>query len=332
MDNVKLFWGLSTTCYLSKEKALSFIMPPPLPCGPLSALIRPNSQISTSYPFRAFTTSAALSFVGPESPKFIDVPLPPQRYASGNRDIKGKLPSPRDVFHRRGPTKDGRTLKQHLRLATLPPSKERLSSEPANERIAWKRRMADSRRQNLQDGIRALYERKNNQQRSVAARSHKKQQDRDARLNAPQREDERLTNPTVKEAVRDLQLGPVADPQRESRIAEMKQRVEAKEAAREEARQNALHTLYMHARSFIVTEEQLNAEVDRIFVEKPFPKAEDANVWEAFGVPLTIDAMVRGLEGRQKTVYESSKARNPAHKAEERMARISEEFTGGKLD
>lgn len=307
-------------------------MPPPLPHCSLSSLVRPKPQNPNSVCLRAFTTSTTLSFIGPESPKFIDIPLPPQRYASGNRDIKGKLPSPRDVFHRRGPTKDGRTLKQHLKLATLPPSQERLNSAPANERIAWKLRMADSRRQNLHDGIRALHERKHNQQHAVAARSYRKQQDRDARLNAPQREDERLTNPTITEAVRDLQLGPAADPQRESRIAEMKQRVEAKEAAREEARQNALHTLYMHARSFIVTEEQLNEEIDKIFVESPFPRAEDANVWEAFGVPLSIDVMVRGLEGRQKTAYESSKAKNPAYKAEDRMMRISEEFTGGKLD
>ncbi|KAG9241914.1 hypothetical protein BJ878DRAFT_518314 [Calycina marina] len=309
---------------------VSPIMPPSFSHELLACLVRPKAVGQTSLTIRAFSTSTTLSSIGPESPKFIDVPIPPQRDAVGTRDIKGKLPSPRDVFHRRGPTRDGRTLKQHLKLATLPPSKKRSESEPANERIAWKRRMAESRRQNLRDGIMALQQRKHSQHNAMAQKSTRKQEARDARLNAPQREDERLTNPTITAAVRDLQLGPVADPQREQRVAEKKQRVEAKEAAREETRQNALHTLYMNARSFIVTEAQLDEEIERIFVERPFGMPD--TIWDAHGRPEDVKTMLATTEDASRGAIDFYGGKMPWKETSRRMKVISEELTGGKID
>ncbi|KAH8600983.1 hypothetical protein B0O99DRAFT_610028 [Bisporella sp. PMI_857] len=307
-------------------------MPPALPQSPLTCLVRNKSMVSISSSLRKFSTSSPLASIGPESPKFINIPLPPQRYATGARDIKGKLPPPREIFHRRGPTKNGRTLKKHLALAILEPSEKNQISASKDERTKWKRRMAASRRENLREGIVALHQRKLNQEAAIATRSQRKQKERNERAYAPQREDERLTNPTILEAVRQLQQGPVADPQREIRIVEKKERVKAKELALADVRRDALHTLYMNARSFIVSEEQLNTEVDKIFVPTVGTGGDKGNVWDAFGQQETVQDMLSVVNNTQKGAVENASANRPAILTGKRLKRIAEELTGGKLD
>jgi len=150
-------------------------------------------------------------------------------------------------------------------------------------------------------------------------------------LNAPQREDERLTNPTIIAAMSQLQVGAVPDPGREERIAEKKARVAAIEAAKAEARKDALHTLYMHARDFIVTEEQLNKEVDEIFVQNPFPNAPlKTSIWDAHHAPQTVQDMLMEVNNTQKKAVDYHKG--PAHITGQRLKRIAEELTGGKME
>jgi len=188
--------------------------------------------------------------------------------------------------------------------------------------------MAESRRTNLREGIEELHKRKLRREAAMSQRSIVKQRERAERLNAPQREDERLTNPTIREAVSKPQSGFLADPNRETRVAEMAERVKAKGLERAEARKNALHTLYMHARDFITTEEQLEAEIEAIF--KPHPFLGSDNVWEAYGAPHTIQDQLTTVSGTQKKALTFH--RSPAHQTGERMKRISEELTGGKMD
>jgi len=148
------------------------------------------------------------------------------------------------------------------------------------------------------------------------------------------REDEKLTSPTITAAMRKLQLGAVPDPNREARLEASRQRIEAKAQALEEQRRDALHTLYMHARSFITTEAQLNEKIDEIFKERPFedvPNKEDAkNVWDALGAPPTVYDMLSVVNNTQKTAmaYHAGSA-VPTGK---RMVKIAEELTGGKMD
>jgi len=138
----------------------------------------------------------------------------------------------------------------------------------------------------LREGLVELYKRKKDHDGAVAVRSKAKQEDRNRRLHAPQREDERLTDPTIKEANRILQSGPIPDPNRETRVAEKAARVQAKEAAREEQRKNALHTLYMQARTFITNEEELDAKIEEIFME--LREGESDSIWDLSNAPPLV--------------------------------------------
>jgi hypothetical protein len=282
-----------------------------------------------SLPIRSFTTTTPLSSIGPENPKFIEIPLPPQRYAVPKRDIKGKLPPPRNVFRTRGVDK---TTPEYIAAATPEPKAEGHSNVPSNDLVAWKRRMAASRRENLREGLLELHKRKVSQDTAMATRSRTKSRQREAAVYAPQREDERLTSTTVRQAVRQQQRGKVPDPGREERIAEAVERVKAKEVAKEAQRKDALHTLYMHARDFITTEEQLDAEIEKIFVESPFGPEHvgKTNIWDAYGAPPTVQDMLSAVNNTQKSAVDYH--RGPGFITGKRMTKIVEELTGGKMD
>ena len=123
------------------------------------------------------------------------------------------------------------------------------------------------------------------------------------------------------------------DPQREERVAAKAERVKAKKAMREEARKNALHTLYMHARSFITTEEQLDKEIEAIFVPQPFKGGANPssdNIWDAVGAPPTVQTLLSTVNHTQKEAVKYHAG--PGAITGERMKKIAEELTGGKMD
>ncbi len=269
---------------------------PSLSTKPLRQLTRCRCS-ATSIPIRSFSTSNSLSAIGPVSPKFIEVPTTPQPQARPKLDIKGTLPPPRNLFPARALKK---TSKTYLDAVTKEPKEQR---EPANEYVAWKRRMAASRRTNLREGLVELYKRK---------KDH----------------DGRLTDPTIKEANRILQSGPIPDPNRAVRIAEKAARVQAKEAAREEQRKNALHTLYMQARSFITTEEELDAKIEEIF-QAP-PEGETDSIWDVTKAPPTVMDMLSQVNNTQREAIKFHAS--PAQITGQRMKKIAEELTGGKME
>jgi hypothetical protein len=251
--------------------------------------------------------------------------MPPQRQAKRKPVIKGILPPPRNIFHQRGPNRiDPEYIK-----ATIPEAKDR--PEPKDERTAWRRRLAATRRANFEEAITDLHKRKVRQDAVRTSKTKAKQKDREARLNAPEREDERLTNPTVTMSLNNLHIG-LSDPDRAARVAEKAELFKMKEEMKKEERRNALHTLYMNAREFITTEEQLNEEIEKIFIPSPFGKAHDGkdNIWDALGAPPTVQDMLQGVNDTQKTALEFH--RGPSHKTSQRMKKIAEELTGGKMD
>lgn len=190
--------------------------------------------------------------------------------------------------------------------------------------------MASVRRKNLREGLQSLHARKLKSDRHVARRSLQKTTEREARLYAPQREDERLTNPTVTKAM-NKHTATLPDPSRKARVQQKEQKVQRKEAVRAEERRTALHTLYMHARSFISTEQELNAEIDKIFVPRPFASKypNETNIWNT-GSPPTIQEMLSGLNKTEKRVTDYYSG--PGEITKQRMKKIAEELTGGKMD
>ncbi|KAE8449313.1 hypothetical protein EG329_008214 [Mollisiaceae sp. DMI_Dod_QoI] len=299
-------------------------MPPSLSRNSLSCLSRHRCQ-NSPIPFRSFTTTPSLSAIGPQNPRFIEVPVPPQPQAPSKIDVKGTLPPPRNLFPRRAGDK---TSAEYLAAVTPEPKHE---SRPANEFVAWKRRMAATRRTNLREGLVELYKRKKTQDAMIAGRSKARHESREARLHAPQREDERLTNPTITTANSTLQTGHLPDPDRAARIAKKAARVQAIEAEKEEERRDALHTLYMHARSFITTEEQLDQRIEAIFTEMPFEaNNRNDNIWEVAGAPQTVQDMLSEVNNTEKSAFKYHKG--PAVLTGKRMKRLAEELTGGKMD
>jgi hypothetical protein len=121
--------------------------------------------------------------------------------------------------------------------------------------------------------------------------------------------------------------GIIPDPNREERLALSKARLEAKQAQKEAERQEHLHSLYMNARTFITTEEQLAAEIDRVF-----PDGENVawrndhqpgeNIWN-LGNPPTVNS----LAGRTRRAGESMRW----DIVQERVKKLGEEITGGKI-
>lgn len=280
---------------------------------------------STAITSRNFSSTASCSVIGPENPRFIEIPTSRQPDARGHRDIKGILPPPRNLFPNRGPNKLSR---KYLDAATREPANP---PKNPNDYVAWKHRLATQRRESLKESLVELHKRKVKQERNVAYKSQLKREANEARLNAPQREDERLMNPTITEAMSKLQVGFVPDPDRENVLAQKALRVQMTKTEREEQRRNALHTLYMNARSFITTEEQLNAKIDEIFTD-PFNASTSTkrNIWEVCEKPPTVQDMLAGINNSHKKVV--GKFARPATITGERMDRIAEELTGGKMD
>jgi len=134
--------------------------------------------------------------------------------------------------------------------------------------------------------------------------------------------------------MRQLQLGNLPDPNREARLAAASERVAAKAKMLEEQRQNALHTLYMHARNFITTEAQLDAAIEKVFVERPWAhvpgKEKAVSIWDAEGTPPTVQDLLSDVNKTQRSAMLFH--RGPAVATGKRMLKIAEELTGGKMD
>ncbi|TAQ91118.1 hypothetical protein B7494_g552 [Chlorociboria aeruginascens] len=294
-------------------------MPPSLPRCSLSTLKSYSSS-------RAFSTYNPLRSIGPESPRFIEIPQPPQQVQHAPRIIKGVLPPPRNVFPLRAGDK---TDPKYFAAVTPEPTAHRQLSAPKDSYIAWKRRIAESRRTNLREGLLALRKRKNRQDAAVAKISLDKRKARNRLLRMPQREDERLMSPTIISAMQKVRLD--HSPESAEVVARKAARVQMKETVKEEQRRNALHTLYMHARSFITTEELLHAEIEKIFVPQPFlPNHLGDNIWDAHGAPITVQDMLSEINNTQKKSLGFHKG--PAQITGQRMKKIAEELTGGKMD
>jgi hypothetical protein len=202
---------------------------------------------------------------------------------------------------------------------------------PQDERLAFKRRLAASRRENLREGLLELHKRKVRQDNTLKNESLAKRRDRERRLHAPQREDDRLTSATVRTALQDLYIG-LPDPERAARVAAQAERTRENELAKQELRREAIHKLYMHAREFITTEEQLNTEIEKIFVPNPFGHGMEGktSIWEAHGAPPTVQDMLSVVNKTQKKAMDFH--RGPAHITSQRMKKIAEELTGGEMD
>lgn len=193
--------------------------------------------------------------------------------------------------------------------------------------------MADKRRQNLREGLTELHDRRVKSDAVTARRTARRQAERQALIDAAEREDERLTNPSITALMQGIatENGRLPDPNREQRLAEMRARVEAKEAEKASDRQDALHTLYMHARNFIVNEQQLDKAIDATFGTTQNPKVfgtKGSSIWNE-GTPQSIQDKLNAANRSRNTLADADWMASATRK---RIGKIAEQLTGGKMD
>lgn len=289
------------------------------------------------------TTLTPKGQIPPESPKFIDVPRSLQPEQIWRPWVKGVLPVPRQIFSRTSET--DKTSAKYLNQTAAEPRRKSSTTPlkagtapigPARNKIveyaSYKYQQSALRRRNLRESLVELHERKQRDDHAAAARSAAKHAQSLRLAYAPEREDERLTNPTIHSAIHPAARGALPDPNREARIAQKRANVADMQAQREEDRRTMLHTLYMNARDFIIDPQVLDKEIDRVF-DDPDSFTNDTvrgmNVW-ALGLPQTVEQMLNAA------------SRKPGGKAidrdtdfglleKKRIDRIAEEFTGGKI-
>ncbi|KAI1821117.1 hypothetical protein F4861DRAFT_542248 [Xylaria intraflava] len=275
--------------------------------------------------------------IPPESPFFLNVPNPPQDQSleatRGLSRVKGFLPQPRRIFAHRDSYK--KPTSKWLNKAARRPTNARSQAEPATELEAWRRRMAEKRRQNMRSGIRDLWARKQRfDAKRVARREAKLAANKEAAM-AEEPEDERLTRGTVNAGT--LVTAVVPDPNRFEIAQAAAERTAGIAESKSQSRRDAIQTLYMNARSFIVDEAALEAAVNEQFADDYFEKIGKAgggyliqNIWDAQGTPLSTEKMLKELQGDSNTVIDSFTTENT--RTIRRQKLVAEELTGGKMD
>ncbi|OGM40044.1 hypothetical protein ABOM_011422 [Aspergillus bombycis] len=279
---------------------------------------------TASVQVRGFTSSASLR-IGPESPNFVDVPRTIQPDLPPKQHVKGTLPVPREIFPVRRADKPS---EEYIAAATPLPSKETnvTPNDPHAQYINWKRRMAEMRRQNLREGLLELHSRKQRTDKSMMQRSVEKQKRRERIFRQSEREDERLTRPSVIQEMLPTRTPVLPDPNREERLTISKARLEAANTQKQAEQQDSLQTLYMNARNFITTEAQLAAEIDRVFPEGENEAwrndhQQGENVWN-LGLPPTVQSIVNESRKSEAARWDLIQGR---------VKKLGEQITGGKL-
>ncbi|EXJ75715.1 uncharacterized protein A1O5_00222 [Cladophialophora psammophila CBS 110553] len=276
---------------------------------------------------RAFGTTSPRLYIPPESPAFIDVPQAQQPVREFQPRAKGILPVPRELFPARRPDKPGQQYLDNVTPDPLP--KNIPPSDHLTETGRYRRRMAELRKSHLRSALKELHTRKTSIDTTIATRSVAKQRERARLLTQPEREDVRLTNVSVPTAMHPQKMHQLS-PEEELAIYNARSAAhEARLAAKHEERLDKLHTLYMNAQTFITDKEQLNAAIEKAFTTT-------GSIWRKDGRPDTVEEMIK--RGRDRTADQGrggmmlfSDVNERALKDQERMKKIAEKLSGGKL-
>lgn len=315
-------------------------------------LVTPSLSIQP----RSFSTTTRLRIVPPESPYYVDIPSSHQAFSPYQPQPKGTLPTPRDIFPANRPEK---STPEYLASLTREPLQKNVKAASQSSSTArHKLKMANQRRTQLREGLTALQARKQADLNAMSRRSHQKQLERSKLLSQSEREDARLTNvstPTAMLPTNDntaLSLKAL-----EAELANAKflhtQKLENYKnfkSAKHAAKMDALHTLYMSARSFVTTEAQMRALLAQQFEDPKRFTNEVANgdsMWQ-FGPPESIKDKIGDAAGKPRKqaisgeMLSSLKAssrlamgvqaeREQVGQDQERMKKIAEKLSGGKI-
>jgi hypothetical protein len=295
-----------------------------------------RAELKVYSSLRTFTTTIARLTIPPEAPNFIDVPHSYQPDLVVPRKQKGILPVPRELFPPRQPDKPSEKYIASATPDKLP--KNVVPDSKMSDLDKYQSRMAATRKKHLREGLLELHSRKETMTRQVAIRSEQKRTERDRLITQAERDDERLTNASVPHAMKPVKGLEVAEVDPQTRYKKKKKNLERQLREKDEERRDALHTLYMNARKFITTEEQLDAEIEKAFPKGSNPEfATDTklgdNIWN-LGAPATIADLLDANVSRVRKDFTKAGLTEADHKFtvdQERMKKIAEELSGGKM-
>ncbi|KAM3428781.1 hypothetical protein MY4824_008632 [Beauveria thailandica] len=286
----------------------------------------------------ALSTTASRSQqqnIPPESPSYIRLPHVPQSTETKPERVRGTLPVPRAVFERA----DGDRKAQPEYVEKTAPRRrdddENTRRSLNSDTQKWKKQLADSRRENLAQGLQGLWRRHETREQGRAERARSRERALQRAHEAPEPRSAVMTRGTVLESIYDTAVRP--DPERFEKAERSRARVQALEGARRDARRDALMELYINATTFIVTEAELQAEIDTIFHEDYFRKlgikglraGATENVWGVHGPPPGLASMFETVSRTSTNVANANESE--FDHSVKRTKKISEELTGGKM-
>ena len=246
--------------------------------------------------------------------------------------MKGALPPPRRVFPRKSKRAKYKGSPEYLAAVAPEPLVDK-TTRTDDEFVSWKARQSELRRRNLREGLTELKQRKQETDQKNATNSRNNRRIREKLLYAPERRDVFLTNPSVLSSQQPARYRGLPDPERPARLAIKSQNVADMAAMREEARRNALHNLYVNAGDFITTGEKLDGVIERAFDDNSQFRSdnnEGLNIWN-LGYPETVRDLLLQIDKNAERQTALSSAEGNEIITRERMKKISEELTGGKM-
>ena len=295
-----------------------------------------GSNLANQRPFRAFSVTAQRGAIPPEAPNFVDIPPSHQPEFVFPRRQKGILPVPRDIFPPRQPDKPS---EDYIARATQDKKATNVVPETQMSDLArYRQKMAKIRKAHLKEGLTELYQRQMTMDGQVATRSDQRKRERARLISQGEREDERLTNATIPQAMRRARVAQARREDAEVLMTAKLANIARSRAEKAEERRDALHTLYMNARDFITTEEQLDTAIEKLFPAADNPEWRSAtstglNIWNK-GCPPTIANLLDATTHRATKDFTRAGMSDTKEKYridQERMKRIAEELSGGKL-
>lgn len=314
-------------------KVNTITMPPRIPAkAPWKSRTSLNGW-NSDICIRTFSVTPASRALGPQSPNYVEVPKPRQPTFPPKPNTKGHLPVPRDVFK----TRNSNSKESDAFLDRSAPAPTELKTPGPYSRDVdyrlYKQRLADKRREALREGVKQLHERKVTTEGRHLQKIKENYADKRKRAMAPPRQVDVLTQTSIPKGVRDFLSGNlpmssrlvITDARRVAYGRRMK-RVH-------KVRTSRLHDLYINAREFIVNEQQLDAAIEKTFGTEEAPLGwnntgimglrseghEGLSPWHGY-LPEGVGDMLQKLRGGEGVGL-----------AKERVKKVAEELTGGKM-
>lgn len=203
--------------------------------------------------------------------------------------------------------------------------------------------MAQLRKSHIREGLTELHARKLDTRAKAQHRSQARKAESARLATQPPREDARLTSNSVPQAMKIRRSAtPIADDLAAAKALHERKvaNYNASASAKTAERLDALHTLYMNARTFITTEDQLNYAIAQQFDDLAIFRSDTSDgksMWNK-GPPDTIRSLIAnnqsqdgGLAGVLSAMRNRGDGRVGFTRDQERMKKIAEKLSGGKI-